>query len=84
METARDCDYISDTEFEEVFGKIEHVLGQLVLMEAHPDKVGFEITTTLKHQNKSHIPIFSYSHILIFSYSQKTTALTPNVSCLRP
>jgi len=38
METARDCDYINDVEFEEVFREIEHVLGQLVLMEAHPDK----------------------------------------------
>jgi four helix bundle protein len=38
METARDCDYITDAEFEEVFREIEQVLGQLVLMERHPDK----------------------------------------------
>ena len=38
METARDCGYITDEEFEGVFAELEHVLGQLVLMEAHKEK----------------------------------------------
>jgi four helix bundle protein len=38
METARDCGYITNEEFEEVFRELERILGQLVLMEAHPEK----------------------------------------------
>jgi four helix bundle protein len=37
-ETARDCGYITADEFEELFADIEQVIGQLVLMEIHPEK----------------------------------------------
>jgi four helix bundle protein len=38
METARDCGYITDQEFDEIFDAYEKILSQLVLMAANPDK----------------------------------------------
>ena len=36
METARDCDYITSEEFEEVFDSYEKIISQLVLMASNP------------------------------------------------
>jgi len=36
METARDCDYITTEEFEEVFDQYERIIAQLVLMASRP------------------------------------------------
>jgi four helix bundle protein len=37
METARDCNYISDAEFAEVFDEYDKIIAQLVIMAANPD-----------------------------------------------
>ena len=38
MEVARDCGYITDAEFDEIFDNYDEILGQLVNMAAHPEK----------------------------------------------
>ena len=38
LETARDCGYITNAEFDELFDEYDKILAQLVIMAAHPEK----------------------------------------------